>query len=102
MIHVKPVPKLGNIVPKLKKRIWLSPVVINETGGALRFFLPGGTLKFLPPVVPVSIFGTMDSHFIFVTTGSTLPDCYFYGCKAILDKADQLDTIRTKEVTLQG
>ena len=74
MIHVKPVPKLGNIVPKLKKRIWLSPVVINETGGTLRFFLPGGAPRFLLPVVPVSIFGTMDGHFIFVTTSGSLPD----------------------------
>ncbi len=67
-------PKLGNIVPKLKKRIWFPPVVINETGGTLRFFLPGGALRILQPVVPVSIFGTMDGHFIFVTTGGSLPD----------------------------
>ena len=38
VIHVKTVPKLGNIVPELKKKIWLLPVVAKETGGALRFF----------------------------------------------------------------
>ena len=39
VIHVKPVPKLGNIVPKsLKKKIWLPPVVMKEAGGELRFF----------------------------------------------------------------
>ncbi len=59
MILVKPVPKLGN-------RIWLPPVAINETGGALRFLLPD---------VPMSIFGTMNGPFIFVTTGGSLPDC---------------------------
>ncbi len=40
----------------------------------LDFFLPGGTLRFLLPVVPVSNFGTMDDHSIFVTTGGSLPD----------------------------
>ncbi len=39
VIHVKPVMKLRNIVPKLKKKIWLLFVVIKETGGTLRFFL---------------------------------------------------------------
>ncbi len=39
MFYVKPVPKFGNIVLKLKKKIWLLLVVIKETGGALRFLL---------------------------------------------------------------
>ncbi len=39
VFYVKPVPKLGNIVPKLKKKIWLPSVVIKETGGKLSFFL---------------------------------------------------------------
>ncbi len=40
----------------------------------LDFFLPGGAHRFILPVVPVSIFGTMDGHFIFVTSGGSLPD----------------------------
>ena len=30
---------------------------------------------YLPPGVSVSIFGSMGGHFIFVTTGGSLPDC---------------------------
>ncbi len=75
MIHVKPVPKLGNIVPKLKMKIWLLPVVIKETGGTLRFFLATCiyhqryqcpflvawvvTLFLLPPVV---VYQTAEGH----------------------------------------
>ena len=73
MIPVKPVPKLDNIVPKLKKKTWLPPVVTKETGDVLRFFLAKCCYyhwyqcSFLEPW-EVTLF--------FVTIGGSLPDCY--------------------------
>ncbi len=76
MIHVKPVPKLNDIVLKLKQNILLPPVVIEETGGALKIFF----WQHVATTSGISAhfwyqYRTMDGHFIFVTTGGILPDC---------------------------
>ncbi len=55
----------AGIVPKLKKKILVPPVVTKETAWHTLIFS-----------VKISvIFDTMGCHFIFVTTSGSLPDC---------------------------